>query len=56
MYADSKVNLPELTQKVIQISDFTQKNISYIILAIFIFILLFHIFKTNKFTKIYGFL
>lgn len=53
MYADSKVNLPELTQKVIQISDFTQKNISYIILAIFILILLFHVFKTNKFTKIY---
>ena len=48
MYADSKVNLPELTQTVIKISDFTQKNIFYIISAILIFIWLIFIFKTNK--------
>jgi hypothetical protein len=32
MYADSKVNLPELTQNVIKLSDFTQKNIDKIII------------------------
>ena len=53
MYADSKVNLPELTQTVIKISDFTQKNIFYIISAILIFIWLIFIFKTNKKTKIF---
>lgn len=53
MYTDSKVNLPELTQNVIKISDFTQKNIDKIILWILIFILIIYIFKTNKKTKIY---
>lgn len=53
MYSDSKVNLPELTQKVIALSDFTQKNIWIIILGIFLFILAIIIFKTNKKTKIY---
>ncbi|ATU05245.1 hypothetical protein BKN14_02195 [Candidatus Gracilibacteria bacterium HOT-871] len=53
MYADSKVNLPELTQNVIKLSDFTQKNIDKIIIGIIIFIILVYIFKTHKKTKIY---
>ena len=53
MYADSKVNLPELTQNVIKLSDFTQKNIDKIIIWIFIFMILVYIFKTHKKTKIY---
>jgi type II secretory pathway component PulF len=32
MYKDAKVNLPELTQIVIKISDFLQKNIIEILL------------------------
>ena len=53
MYADSKVNLPELTQNVIKLSDFTQKNIDKIIIWIIIFTILVYIFKTHKKTKIY---
>lgn len=53
MYKDAKVNLPELTQTVINISNFLQNNIIEIIISIFIFIFLFSIFKTNSKTKIY---
>lgn len=53
MYKDAKVNLPELTQTVIKISNFLQNNISEILIWFFIFIILFIIFKKNKRTKIY---
>lgn len=53
MYSDSKVNLPELTQKVIAISDFIQKNVSFIVVWIFIFFSFIIIFKKYKKTKIY---
>lgn len=53
MYKDSKVNLPSLTQNVIDISDFLQENI--IILILIIIFLIFGIinFKNNIKTKIY---
>lgn len=53
MYKDAKVNLPSLTQYVINISNFLQENIIYIIIWIIIFIILFSIFKKHKKTKIY---
>lgn len=53
MYKDAKVNLPKLTQIVINISDFLQRNIFEILLWIFIFIFLFITFKRNSKTKIY---
>ena len=53
MYKDAKVNLPDLTQTVINISEFLQANITYILLAIVVFIGLVIAFKTNKKTKIY---
>jgi len=53
MYKDAKVNLPSLTQTVIDISDFLQKNIYEIILWLIIFIVLFIAFKKHPKTKIY---
>ncbi len=53
MYKDAKVNLPELTQKVINTSEFIQNNIVYIIISIVWFIFLIYCFKTWKKTKIY---
>jgi type IV pilus assembly protein PilC len=53
MYSDSKVNLPTLTQKVIDLSEFIQTNIFYIIIWIIIFTILLIAFKTSKLTKIY---
>ena len=53
MYSDAKVNLPDLTQNVINISEFTQENITYILLSIVVFVIAVIIFKTNKKTKIY---
>jgi len=53
MYKDAKVNLPDLTQTVIDISQFMQDNVAYIILWIIIFIIAIITFKTNKKTKIY---
>lgn len=53
MYKDAKVNLPTLTQKVIDISDFLQKNILLIIITIIIFIVIIYVFKTHNKTKIY---
>jgi len=41
MYADANVNLPQLTQNVISISEFLQKNyLALIILSIIIFFIL----------------
>lgn len=53
MYLDAKVNLPQLTQIVINISKFLQNNILWIIISIFIFITLITTFSKNKKTKIY---
>lgn len=53
MYKDARVNLPKLTQIVIDISNFLQKNIFQIILAIIIIIFLFITFKKHPKTKIY---
>ena len=53
MYKDAKVNLPELTQGVIDLSEFLQENISSIIIWIIVFIILFIIFKKHPRTKIY---
>lgn len=53
MYKDAKVNLPELTQTVINISNFLQKNIFEIIIWIIIFIIIFIAFKNHPKTKIY---
>lgn len=53
MYKDAKVNLPNITQTVIDISEFLQVNYHYILLGIFIFLLLLRAFKKHKKTKIY---
>lgn len=53
MYSDSKVNLPVLTQKVIDMSNFIQANVVYIVIWIFLFVVALGIFKSNKYTKIY---
>lgn len=53
MYKDAKVNLPTLTQTVIDISDFLQENITQIIIWIIAFITLFIFFKSYHRTKIY---
>ena len=53
MYKDAKVNLPWLTQTVIDISDFLQNNIILIIFWFIIFIIWFISFKNNPKTKIY---
>lgn len=53
MYKDAKVNLPSLTQTVIDISNFLQRNIYEIIIGIIIFIIAFIIFKKHPKTKIY---
>ncbi len=53
MYKDAKVNLPKLTQFVIDLSDYLQKNILYICFSIALIIFFIYIFKTNKKTKIY---
>lgn len=53
MYSDSKVNLPDLTQNVINMSEFTQNNIDKIIYVIIAIVLGIYIFKTSKKTKIF---
>jgi type II secretory pathway component PulF len=53
MYKDSKVNLPELTTTVIQISEFMQNNITEIIIGVIIFLILFSTFKKHPKTKIH---
>ena len=53
MYKDAKVNLPSLTQHVINISNFLQKNVVEILIWIWVFIALFIVFKSHPKTKIY---
>ncbi|NVP17540.1 type II secretion system F family protein [Candidatus Gracilibacteria bacterium] len=53
MYKDSKVNLPSLTQNVIDTSKFLQENIIIIVFGIIILIFGIIVFKTNPKTKIY---
>jgi type IV pilus assembly protein PilC len=53
MYKDAKVNLPSLTQNVIDISNFLQEKYYLIIIIFFIIMFLIKVFKTNKKTKIY---
>jgi len=53
MYKDAKVNLHDLTQTVIKISEYLQEKYYLIIIYILIFILIIKLFKTNKKTKIY---
>lgn len=53
MYKDAKVNLPWLTQWVIDTSKFLQENIVALVIWFFVFIFLLKVFKTHKKTKIY---
>ena len=53
MYKDAKVNLPKLTETVIDISNFLQKNVFEIIALFILFIVIFITFKNHKKTKIY---
>lgn len=53
MYKLAKVNLPSLTQHVIDISNFLQENFIYLTIWFITLIVLFIIFKRNRFTKIY---
>jgi len=53
MYKDAKVNLPDLTQTVISISNFLQEKYFLIIIWIIIFVFLIKVLKTHKKTKIY---
>lgn len=53
MYKDAQVNLPELTQGVINISNFLQANILEICLGIILFIILSIVFKNHPKTKYY---
>lgn len=52
MYKDAKVNLPDLTQFVIDISKFLQKNILELSFGVILLIILFITFKNHKKTKI----
>ena len=53
MYKDAKVNLPWITQFVIDTSNYLQENIIQLLLWLILFIAVFIIFKNNKKTKIY---
>ncbi len=53
MYSDAKVNLPELTQNVINASVFLQENYILIIIALIAIISWIITFKTHPHTKIY---
>ncbi|MCD5380734.1 type II secretion system F family protein [Candidatus Gracilibacteria bacterium] len=53
MYKDAKVNLPSLTQTVIDISEFLQVQYPLLIVGFIAFIILIKIFKTHKSTKIH---
>jgi type IV pilus assembly protein PilC len=53
MYKDAKVNLPDLTEAVIQISNFMQEEIISIIVGIILTIIAMVIFKNHPKTKIY---
>lgn len=53
MYKDSKVNLPSLTQHVLDTSKFLQENIIIIIFLTIVLIFWIIVFKNNPKTKIY---
>jgi type IV pilus assembly protein PilC len=53
MYKDAKVNLPNLTQNVIDISNFIQNNIFLLIILIILVIFSIITFKNYPKTKIY---
>ncbi|MDD5769497.1 MAG: type II secretion system F family protein [Candidatus Gracilibacteria bacterium] len=53
MYSDARVNLPSLTQNVINISQFLQQNYLYLIIGVILMILFLAFLKKNNLTKIY---
>lgn len=53
MYSDAKVNLPDLTQNVINISNFLQNNYMYLIILLIMIISWIITFKNHSSTKIY---
>lgn len=53
MYKDAKVNLPWLTQHIINISSFLQENLILLILIIIILTFWLKVFKKSEKTKIY---
>ncbi len=53
MYSDSNVNLPSLTQKVIYMSEFLQKNYIILMFLLFFIVFLLILFKKWKKTKYY---
>lgn len=53
MYKDAKVNLPELTQNVIKLSNFLQEYYYLLILWIIFVVFIIKIFKTHPKTKIH---
>ncbi len=53
MYADAKVNLPQITTNVIKTSEFIQNNLNTIIIVFILIIISIKIFKSHKKTKIY---
>lgn len=53
MYKDAKVNLPDLTEAVIQISNFMQEEIIFIVAGFIFMIVAIVIFKNHSKTKIY---
>jgi len=53
MYKSAKVNLPWLTQSVINTSNFLQEHFTSLIIWLIWIIILFIIFKNSKYTKIY---
>lgn len=53
MYSDARVNLPSLTQNVINISQFLQQNYLYLIIWVILMILFLAFLKKNNLTKIY---
>jgi type II secretory pathway component PulF len=53
MYSDAKVNLPNLTTNVINISEFIQNNLNAIIVIVILITISIKAFKSSKYTKIY---
>ena len=54
MYRDAKVNLPDLTQKVIDLSNFIWNNIFFIIIVFIVIVIWIITFKNHPKTKIYA--
>lgn len=53
MYKDAKVNLPDLTQSVINLSKFLQDNYTLLIVCVILLLIWIITFKRHKKTKIY---